>query len=52
MAAGLRAAPQRPPVMVDKLFSAPRDSLRDTIGTLDGPMMERVGEALRLWLQL
>lgn len=46
---GLRKDSQ---VMVDKLFSAPRDSVRDTIGTLDGDTMERIGEALRLWLEL
>lgn len=46
---GLRKESQ---VMVDKLFSAPRESLRDTVGTFDGPTMDRVGEALRLWLDL
>lgn len=39
-------------VMVDKLFSAPRESIRDRVGTLDGPTMNRVSEALRLWLDL
>lgn len=42
----------RSQVMVDKLFSAPRGSLRETGDTLDGPTMARVGEALRLWLEL
>ena len=46
---GLRKESQ---VMVDKLFSAPRDRLGHTIGTLDGPSMDRIAEALRLWLDL
>lgn len=46
---GLRTESQ---VMVDKLFSAPRAGLGETIGRLDGPTMARVGEALRLWLEL
>lgn len=46
---GLRKESQ---VMVDKVFSAPRDSVRRTIGVLDGFTMQQVTEALRLWLEL
>lgn len=46
---GLRKQSQ---IMVDKLFSAPVESVGDTIGTMDGVTMERVDEALRLWLEL
>jgi mRNA interferase MazF len=46
---GLRKKSQ---VMVDKVFSAPRESVRDTVGALDPPTMSRVADALRLWLDL
>lgn len=46
---GLR---KRSQVMVDKLFSAPRSGIGDTIGTVDGPTLDRIAEALRLWLEL
>ena len=39
-------------VMVDKVFSAPRESVGDVIGLVDGPTMERVEQALRLWMEL
>lgn len=47
---GLRKPSQ---VMVDKLFSAPRENVEDDpIGTVDGSTMTKVEEALRLWLDL
>jgi len=39
-------------VMVDKLVSAPRARMRELPGQLDAGDMQRVVEALRLWLQL
>jgi mRNA interferase MazF len=39
-------------IMVDKIFSAPRESLGEEIGAVDEATMRRVEEALRLWLEL
>jgi mRNA interferase MazF len=45
---GLRKPSQ---IMIDKLFSAPREAIDGTIGVLDSATMSRVDEALRLWLE-
>ena len=39
-------------IMVDKIFSAPRESIGEPIGTVDETTMTQVGEALRLWMEL
>lgn len=46
---GLR---KRSQIMVDKLFSAPRANVATTIGELGPAALERLDDALRLWLQL
>jgi mRNA interferase MazF len=46
---GLRKPSQ---VMVDKVFSAARESIDRTIGELESEDIRRLDEALRLWLQL
>lgn len=46
---GLNRASQ---VMVDKVFSATRENIGRNIGELDTADLQRVDEALRLWLQL
>ncbi len=46
---GLRRPSQ---VMVDKVFSAPRDNIGAPIGAVDPSTLQQVDEALRLWLQL
>ncbi len=43
---------RRSQVMVDKVFSATRESIGKDIGEFDAADMGRVDEALRLWLQL
>lgn len=43
---------KRSQVMVDKMFSAPRENIGPRIGGLDSTTMNRVDEALHLWLQL
>lgn len=43
---------KRSQVMVDKVFSAPRDKLGAPIGTLDGTTLGRIDDALRVWLQV
>jgi len=46
---GLRVRSQ---VMVDKVQSLRRDRVRRTIGKLTTAQLARVGEALRLWLEV
>ena len=46
---GLR---KRSQVMVDKVFSAPRENLGPPIGEVDPETLQGVDVALRLWLQL
>jgi mRNA interferase MazF len=46
---GLR---RRSQIMVDKVFSAPREKVGAPIGTLDGSTLDLVDEALRIWLQV
>ena len=43
---------RRSQIMVDKIFSAPRDRIGKRVGQLDDPTMTQVDDALRLWLQL
>ena len=38
--------------MVDKLFTAPRSSVRQRIGSVDVVTLRRLDEALRRWLDL
>ena len=43
---------KRSQVMVDKVFSAPREKVGAPVGALDGATLGRIDDALRLWLQI
>ena len=42
----------RSQVMADKVFSAPRERVQKQLGELSALELQRVDEALRLWLAL